>query len=94
VDWRAGHDPLVYWGIGADHDVCWGPDWSLVEFTVSLYEWNGRKFSQLGSHHACKVVYWILQVDFVFNPIGSYNVDVAHSRSAEATAASASVFMT
>ncbi|KAG1862681.1 major facilitator superfamily domain-containing protein [Suillus subluteus] len=32
-------------------------------------------------------------VDFVFNPIGSYNVDVAHSRSAEATAASASVSM-
>jgi MFS family permease len=30
-------------------------------------------------------------VDFVFNPIGSYNVDVAHSRSAEATAASAAI---
>ncbi|KAG1769033.1 major facilitator superfamily domain-containing protein [Suillus occidentalis] len=30
-------------------------------------------------------------VDFVFNPIGSYNVDVARSRSAEATAASAAI---
>ncbi|KAG2148787.1 major facilitator superfamily domain-containing protein [Suillus clintonianus] len=30
-------------------------------------------------------------VDFVFNPIGSYIVDVAHSRSAEATAASAAI---
>ncbi|KAG2073412.1 hypothetical protein BDR04DRAFT_1152182 [Suillus decipiens] len=30
-------------------------------------------------------------VDFVFNPIGSYNVDVARSRSAETTAASAAV---
>ncbi|KAG1749470.1 major facilitator superfamily domain-containing protein [Suillus lakei] len=30
-------------------------------------------------------------VDFVFNPVGSYNVDVAHSRSAEATAASTAI---
>ncbi|KAG2049505.1 MFS general substrate transporter [Suillus hirtellus] len=30
-------------------------------------------------------------VDFVFNPIGSYNVDVARSRSAETTAASAAI---
>ncbi|KIK41377.1 hypothetical protein CY34DRAFT_806098 [Suillus luteus UH-Slu-Lm8-n1] len=30
-------------------------------------------------------------VDFVFNPIGSYNVDVARSRSAEVTAASAAI---
>ncbi|KAG2346691.1 MFS general substrate transporter [Suillus weaverae] len=30
-------------------------------------------------------------VDFVFNPIGSYNVDVVRSRSAEATAASAAI---
>ncbi|KIK37207.1 hypothetical protein CY34DRAFT_810556, partial [Suillus luteus UH-Slu-Lm8-n1] len=30
-------------------------------------------------------------VDFVVNPIGSYNVDVVRSRSAEVTAASAAV---
>ncbi|KAG2360499.1 major facilitator superfamily domain-containing protein [Suillus spraguei] len=30
-------------------------------------------------------------VDFVFNPIGSYNVDVARSRSAETTAASSAI---
>ncbi|KAG1862677.1 major facilitator superfamily domain-containing protein [Suillus subluteus] len=30
-------------------------------------------------------------VDFVFNPIASYNVDVMHSRSAEATAASTAI---
>jgi len=37
------------------------------------------------------IIYWILQVDFVLSPIASYNVDIMHSRSAEATAASASV---
>ena len=38
-----------------------------------------------------EVTHWFLQVDFVMNPIGSYNVDVVHSRSAEITAAYASV---
>lgn len=32
-------------------------------------------------------------VVFVLNPIGSYNVDVVHTQSAEITAANVSVFM-
>jgi hypothetical protein len=38
-----------------------------------------------------EVTHWSLQVDCVMNPVGSYNVDVVHSRSAEITAAHASV---
>jgi hypothetical protein len=45
VDRGIVHGPVVYWGIGTDHDVCWRPGRSLVEFIVSLHEWNGRKFS-------------------------------------------------
>jgi MFS family permease len=38
-----------------------------------------------------EVAHWILQVDFVMNPISSYHVDVVHSRSAEIIAACMSV---
>jgi MFS family permease len=45
VDRRAYHGPVIYWGIGADHDVDWGPDRSCAEYIVHLCEWSGGRIS-------------------------------------------------
>ena len=88
MDRRVVHGPAIYYGVRATHNIRWWSDRSLAEFIVSVYEWNGCKSLSLLVH---EVPHWSLQVDFVVNPIGSYNVDVVHSRSAEITAAYVSV---
>ncbi|KAG1769032.1 major facilitator superfamily domain-containing protein [Suillus occidentalis] len=55
-----------------------GPNRSFVEFIVSFCQWNGA-------------TYCFSKVVFVLNPIGSYNVDVVHTQSAEITAANVCV---
>jgi hypothetical protein len=82
------HGADINWCVRAAHGVRWRSDRSLAQFVVSLYEWNGG-----GSlpFIVMKATQCFIQVDFVMNPIGSYNVDVVHSRSAEVTAAYASV---
>ena len=52
---------------------------------------NGMGVS-LPSLSVHEVTHRYLQVDFVVNPVASYNVDVVHSRSAEISAAYASVY--
>jgi hypothetical protein len=47
VDRRVDHGPVIYWGIGADHDVDWGPDRSCAEYIMHLCEWSGGKSYQL-----------------------------------------------
>jgi len=88
VDRRVDHGPAIHCSVRANHNIYWRSDRSLAKFVVSLYEWNGCRSLSLLVH---EVTHWFLQVDFVMNPVGSYNVDVVHSRSAEITAAYASV---
>jgi hypothetical protein len=88
VDRRVVHGAAIRCSVGANHNICGRSDRSLAEFDVSLYQWNGCRSSSLLVH---EVTHWSLQVDCVMNPVGSYNVDVVHSRSAEITAAHASV---
>ena len=84
MDRRVVYGAAINGGVWVAHNICWRSDRSLAEFIVSLYGWNGCKPLPLLVH---EVTHWFSQVNFVINPIGSYNVDVVHSRSAEITAA-------
>jgi hypothetical protein len=88
MDRRVIHGTTIRRGVRATHNVCWRSDRSFLKLVMSFFEWNGGRSLSLLVH---EVTHWF-KVDFVMSPISSYHVDVVHSRSAEITAVSASVF--
>jgi len=89
VDRRVGHGTSLNCGVRATHNICWRSNRSLVESVLSLYKWSGSESLSLIVH---EVIHWFIQVVSVLNPIGSYNIDVGRSRSAEVMAAHSSVY--